>query len=210
MFFEVSRYKLHLSYNCDAHLKTQPGFLDVPRCVLVRDGCGGMMFFRKIFLVFFKLLEKLALVFLSIMVLIVFANVVMRNVFNYGLPWGDEVATLMMVWFGFLGIAIGVLERVHMSIELFTMKFPPRVIDSIIRAGYALVAFFGILMVRYGVQIMSVTSNSTMPATQWPSHVLYIVLPLSGALVAVNGLLVVCNLDKKILGMLTKTGGNRG
>jgi TRAP-type C4-dicarboxylate transport system permease small subunit len=126
------------------------------------------------------------------------------------MKWSDEISTLMMVWFGFLGIAIGILERMHISIEVFTMKLPEKVIDIIIRAGYIPIAGFGVLMVYYGIQIMSVTKNSTMPATQWPSSILYILLPISGVLVIVNSILVVFNLDKMILRELTEGegGGN--
>jgi TRAP-type C4-dicarboxylate transport system permease small subunit len=159
-------------------------------------------FLKKSFLLFFRLLENLAGFFMVVMVLIVFLQVVLRNVFRYGLPWTDEIATLMMVWFGFLGISIGVLERIHMSIEVFTMRFPEKIVDKIIRGGYILVALFGCLMLWYGIQIMRVTQNSTMPATQWPSSVLYIVLPLSGVLVALNSILVVFNLDKTIISLL--------
>jgi TRAP-type C4-dicarboxylate transport system permease small subunit len=158
-----------------------------------------MAFLKKIFFFFFRVLENLATIFMVIMVLVVFFNVLQRNFLKSSLKWSDEISTLMMVWFGFLGIAIGILERMHISIEVFTMKFPQKAIDIITRAGYILIAAFGILMVRYGIQIMSVTRNSTMPATQWPSSVLFIVLPLSGVLVIINSILVVFDLDKVIL-----------
>ncbi|MDR1932555.1 MAG: TRAP transporter small permease [Spirochaetales bacterium] len=165
--------------------------------------------FKKLFLLFFRLLENLATIFMSVMVLGVFLQVVLRNVFSYGLPWTDEIATLMMVWFGFLGISIGVLERIHMSIEVFTMKFSEKAKDIIIRGGYVLIAFFGCLMVWYGIQIIQVTKNSTMPATQWPSLIVYIVLPLSGILVLLNSFLVVFHLDKVIIDLIGKSGEAR-
>jgi TRAP-type C4-dicarboxylate transport system permease small subunit len=158
-----------------------------------------MAVLRKIFLLFFRLLENLAAFFMVVMVLIVFFNVLQRNILHSSQKWTDEISTLMMVWFGFLGIAIGVLERIHISIEVFTMKLPQRIIDVIVRAGYVFVAVFGALMIRYGAQIMSVTQNSTMPATKWPSSVLFVVLPVAGILVVLNSLLVVFNMDKAII-----------
>jgi TRAP-type C4-dicarboxylate transport system permease small subunit len=163
-----------------------------------------MAFLKKLFFLFFRALENLATFFMVIMVLVVFFNVLQRNFLKSSLKWSDEISTLMMVWFGFLGIAIGILERIHISIEVFTMKFPKKAIDIITRAGYILIAIFGFLMVRYGIQIMSVTKNSTMPATQWPSSVLYVMLPLSGVLVIINSILVVFNLDKAVLKELTR------
>jgi TRAP-type C4-dicarboxylate transport system permease small subunit len=161
-----------------------------------------MAVFKKVFLWFFRLLENLAAVFIVIMVLVVFFDVLQRNLIHRSMSWTQEIASLMMVWFGFIGIAIGALERIHISIEIFTMKLPPKVIEGIVRAGYLIIAFFGGLMVRYGVGIMEATRNTTMPATQWPSSVLYIILPVSGILIILNSFFVVFGLDTVILASL--------
>jgi TRAP-type C4-dicarboxylate transport system permease small subunit len=157
---------------------------------------------KKAYLIFSKILENFAALFMSIMVIVVFVNVVLRNLFNRGISWGDEIPTLLMVWFSFIGLAIGVLERMHMSIEIFTMKLSAKALDWLVRFGYLLIGLFGVLMVRYGVQIMGVVNRTTMPATQWPSSILYIILPLSGVLVVLNSFLVVTKLDQKILSEL--------
>ncbi|MDR1470722.1 MAG: TRAP transporter small permease [Spirochaetaceae bacterium] len=157
---------------------------------------------KKVYLVFSKILENFAALFMAIMVLVVFANVVMRNLFNRGISWGDEIPTLLMVWFSFIGLAVGVVEHVHMSIEIFTMKLSEKALDRLVRFGYLIVGIFGAFMVRYGTRIMGVVSRTTMPATQWPSSVLYIILPVSGVLVVLNSFLVATKLDRKILSAL--------
>jgi TRAP-type C4-dicarboxylate transport system permease small subunit len=163
-----------------------------------------MNLLKKAYLVFSKILENFAALFMAIMVIIVFVNVVMRNLFNRGISWGDEIPTLLMVWFSFIGLAIGVLERIHISIEVFTMKLSEKALDRLVRFGYLLIGVFGVLMVRYGAQIMGVVSRTTMPATQWSSSILYIILPISGVLVALNSFLVVSKLDQKILSELNR------
>lgn len=162
---------------------------------------------RHIFKLLFKVLENWSMFCMVLMVLVVFVEVIKRYVFRQGFPWSQEIATLMIVWFGFIGIAIGVLERIHMNIELFTRRFSPRVIRVIESAGYVLVFAFGAAMVYYGIQIMQVAGHSTLPATKWPSAMVYIVLPVSGFLVAVNALLCFLGADRKLVRLISGTAG---
>lgn len=154
---------------------------------------------KKAFRAVFKLLEWFAIICMVVMVAVVFFEVVKRYIFKQGFSWSQEVSTTMMVWFAFIGIAIGVLEKIHMSIEMFTAKLPRRVVAWIDSVDYLLIAAFGVLMIVFGVQIMQVTKNATLPATKLPSAVLYIILPLSGALVLLNGLIVAFRRDQAVL-----------
>lgn len=163
-----------------------------------------MKFAKACFHAFFRLLESFSMLCIVIMTVVVFVDVVLRYAFQSGFSWSQEIATLMMVWFGFLGIAIGVLEKLHMSIELFTMKLPVKIITWIERIDYFVISVFGILMVTYGVQIMHITSRATMPATKMPSAVLYIILPLAGILIALNGFIVASGKNEKILSYMNR------
>ena len=79
---------------------------------------------RKTFRVLFKVLEWFAMTCMVILTVIVFIDVILRYVFKQGFSWTQEVATLMLVWFSLIGMAIGVLEKIHISIEMFTAKLP--------------------------------------------------------------------------------------
>lgn len=147
----------------------------------------------------FKLLENTASVIMCIMVLIVFAQVVLRYFFKIGIFWGEEVTNLCMVWFGFIGIAVDVLEKRHISIEIFTNKLPPKALDLLIRFGYLLIAAFGVALIVKGIEIMKVMSYVTLPATKWSASISYIILPISGTLMLINALLVVLKKEHLIL-----------
>ena len=96
-------------------------------------------------------------------------------------------------------MAIGVLEKIHISIEMFTSKLPGKAIGVLESIDHVLMAIFGGLMVYYGIVIMNMTKLSTMPPTKLPSAVPYIILPLSGILVFLNALLVAAKRDSHIL-----------
>lgn len=157
-----------------------------------------MEFFRKLCRVLFKALEWFAMICMVVLTVIVFADVIMRYIFKQGFAWSQEVATLMMVWFSLIGMAIGVLEKIHISIEMFTAKLSPRALSVLESIDHLLIAAFGGLMVYFGIQIMVMTKLSTMPATKLPTSVLYVILPLSGILVVLNAILVAAKQDRKI------------
>ena len=157
-----------------------------------------MNFMRKLCRIVFKALEWFAMICMVILTCIVFTDVILRYIFKQGFAWTQEIATLMLVWFSLIGMAIGVLEKIHISIEMFTAKLPAKVISLLESLNHLLIAAFGGLMVYFGTLIMNMTKMSTMPATKMPSAVLYIILPLSGILVLLNAVLVAAKQDTKI------------
>lgn len=161
---------------------------------------------RKAFRVLFKALEWFAMICMVVLTVIVFVDVILRYIFKQGFAWTQEVATLMLVWFSLIGMAIGVLEKIHISIEMFTSKLPAKAISILESVDHILMAAFGGLMVYYGVVIMNMTKLSTMPATKLPSSVLYVILPLSGILVFLNAILVAAKRDKHILEDVPEAG----
>lgn len=154
---------------------------------------------RKAFRFLFRALEWFAMICMVILTGIVFIDVILRYIFKQGFSWTQELATLMLVWFSLIGMAIGVLEKIHISIEMFTSKLPAKAIGVLESIDHILMAVFGGLMVYYGIVIMDMTKLSTMPATKLPSAVLYVILPLSGILVFLNALLVAAKRDSHIL-----------
>ena len=146
----------------------------------------------------FKALEWFAIICMVILTIIVFMDVILRYTFRQGFSWTQEIATLMLVWFSLIGMAIGVLEKIHISIEMFTSKLPEKAIHALEVIDHILIAVFGGAMVYYGLLIMNMTKNSTLPATKMPSSVLYVILPLSGLLVVINAVLVALGQDKTI------------
>lgn len=157
-----------------------------------------MKFFHKVCRIIFKALEWFAMICMVVLTCIVFTDVVLRYIFKQGFSWTQEISTLMLVWFSLIGMGIGVLEKIHINIEMFTMKLPKKALSVLESVNYLLIAVFGGLMVYYGVLIMHMTKMSTMPATKLPSSVLYIILPLSGILVLLNAVLVAAKQDQKI------------
>lgn len=142
-------------------------------------------------------LETFILIALSAMVLIVTAQVFTRKLFNYVAPWSEEITLLLLVWFAFMGIAIGFREHIHIAMDSFTNLFGKRfnkIMDKII---FACVFAFGLYLVVYGWEFTLLMKDSTLPATKLPNSVIYFVMPITGIMICVYSALHFIGIDTR-------------
>ena len=71
--------------------------------------------------------SALLIVFILLMVLLAFAQVVLRVVFSTGIIWGDIFLRHSVLWVGFLGGALGISQKRHINIDALTHYMSPRV-----------------------------------------------------------------------------------
>jgi C4-dicarboxylate transporter DctQ subunit len=57
---------------------------------------------------------------LGFMVIFAFFQVVLRNVFDEGILWGDIVLRHLVLWVGFIGASMATRESKHINIDLFS------------------------------------------------------------------------------------------
>lgn len=55
---------------------------------------------------------------LSMMILMGFFQIVLRNFFDTGITWGDALVRYLVVWVGFIGAAIATREGKHINIDV--------------------------------------------------------------------------------------------
>jgi C4-dicarboxylate transporter DctQ subunit len=69
-------------------------------------------------------LEKfLVAVMLSVMIVLAFLQIVLRNVFSTGISWGDPLVRYLVLWVGFIGAGLATREGKHITIEVFSRWF---------------------------------------------------------------------------------------
>jgi TRAP-type C4-dicarboxylate transport system permease small subunit len=86
----------------------------------------------------------LIIFFLSVMILMAFGQVVLRNFFHTGIEWGDVFLRHMVLWLGFLGATIATGEGRHLKIEfanIFTNLFAAVVCYFLMGAAVSFVRF---------------------------------------------------------------------
>ena len=73
---------------------------------------------------YFWLLKALIAVFLAIMVVLVFGNVVLRYAFNSGITVSEEVSRWLFVWLTFLGAIVAMREHGHLGVDSLVKRLP--------------------------------------------------------------------------------------
>jgi len=82
---------------------------------------------------------------LSLMIILAFSQVVLRNLFDTGLLWGDTVVRHLVLWVGFTGAALAAREERHISIDALS-RFLPGISRHIARVLTSLFAVFVCLL----------------------------------------------------------------
>jgi TRAP-type C4-dicarboxylate transport system permease small subunit len=70
---------------------------------------------------FLARIEKLVVVFmLTLMILVAFSQIILRNFFATGISWGDAVVRYLVLWVGFVGAALATRENKHITIDVLS------------------------------------------------------------------------------------------
>lgn len=119
------------------------------------------------------------------LVICVVWQVFSRYVLNQPSTLTDELARFLMIWVGLLGAAYTVGAQRHLSIDLLAMSLNKRkqaVLSLLI--NLLICGFAGSVIVTGGIKLINKTlaTSQVSAAMQIPMGYVYIILPLSGAI----------------------------
>jgi TRAP-type C4-dicarboxylate transport system permease small subunit len=120
---------------------------------------------------------------LAAMSVIVFCQVFMRYVLNWGQAWTELSSIMIMSWFVFLGAAVGVRENFHLGFDVLLYVLPAgskRVLRTI---SDLVVLAFAIGMIYYGITLMELQRNEVMPSLGISGSFRYLPLTAGGVLI---------------------------
>ncbi|MCL2851507.1 MAG: TRAP transporter small permease [Defluviitaleaceae bacterium] len=127
-----------------------------------------------------RLEEIIASSLLIITSLIVFMQVILRYGFNFTLPWVEESARYMIVWFVFLGASIGVRENAHPSMDTLQQALPGFLKPIFRMIVVVICMIFCVIVIRSGMNVVisAYGMGSTSPALQMPLFIPYLAVPV--------------------------------
>ena len=131
-------------------------------------------------------------VFLAIMVVLVFGNVVLRYVFNSGITISEELSRWLMVWLTFLGAIVALREHAHLGVDTLVRALPAigRRICFILSYGLMLYADWLLLAGSWRQTI--ITAGDRAPATNLSVGLFYgagIVFGVSAGIILIYDLI---------------------
>src|SRR5208283_1080851 len=131
----------------------------------------------------FAALTWAAMAMLLIMTVLIFMDVFCRYLLDFSIFWAGEVSLILMIWFTFIVLAIGVRKKNHIAIVFILSGLPDKIQTGIVaRVVDGFTFIFGVLFVYFGIELCKLGSYSTLAATDLPSYTEYIFIPVRGLL----------------------------
>jgi len=137
---------------------------------------------------FERLEEGLLALFLGLMTVITFAQVVARYVFNYSFVWALELSMFLFGALIFLGISYGVRVHAHIGVDALVRVLPPRtarivgVIACLLCLVYASIVFYGSWVYVDRIHTIGILAQD-IPIPQWVPR---LVMPLGYGLLFIR------------------------
>lgn len=108
-----------------------------------------------------QILAWLMVLFLALMVVMVFGNVVMRYGFNSGITLSEELSRWLFVWMTFLGGVVALNERAHLGTDSLIARLPVAGRKLCLAASLALMLFVCWLIFRGAWEQVKINWDST-------------------------------------------------
>ena len=106
---------------------------------------------KKINDLFFRLAEFVLVIMLSLMVIMVFGNVVLRYGFNSGLISSEELSRFLFIWVTFLGAIVAMRDNAHLGLDTLIRVLPGAgkrfcfALSNLLMLGCCVLMFYGTL-----------------------------------------------------------------
>lgn len=99
---------------------------------------------------------------LSLMAILVFANVVLRYVFNSGITWSEELSRYLFIWLIFLGAIAALKDNQHLGVDMIVKKLSPglRKIAFLLSNGVVLYILWLVFEGSWKITLLNVNADS--------------------------------------------------
>ncbi len=167
-----------------------------------------MKILRTLSNVLVRIETTLLVVFLSVMVVFAFGQVVLRNVFGTSLLWIDPLVRQTVLWAGFVGAALATSDDRHISIDAFTKFLSPqtKVTVKIITGLAAAVVTFFLALAAWGFLREEIASGGDR-FLGLPSWAHLVIIPAGYGVIAVHFLIGAAERALERFGRGGKEGG---
>jgi TRAP-type C4-dicarboxylate transport system permease small subunit len=111
-------------------------------------------------------IETAGAVLLAVMTLIIIWQIIARfRIIHIISPWTEEVAMILLVWFGLTGAAIGIRKHLHIGVEFVTTLFPESIQKIMMIVVDILLACFSVFLLVKGGELAWALKDTDTPAT---------------------------------------------
>ena len=133
-----------------------------------------------------KYLTVLVCIFMVLMVVDVFLQVLFRFVIEKPLSWSEEVSRYLFVWIVWIGAALVFADKAHVGIDLLVIKFSSRWQRRIEITVYLVFLFPMCIMLYQGFALATLNMNQPSAALRMPMGIPYAAIPIAAFVMILN------------------------
>jgi TRAP-type transport system small permease protein len=151
--------------------------------------------------IYCKLLEVAMALFLGLMVLMVFGNVVLRYGFNSGIAISEELSRWLFVWVTFMGAVVALKEHGHLGTDLLIARISLRGKKVCLAISYILMLGLCGVLFKGAWEQTKINLSSTSAAMEVSMGIFF----ATGLMFAVlGGLIIARDLYRLLTGQLSE------
>ena len=134
----------------------------------------------------------------TIALIALFVNVVLRYGFNYTLAWSEELVRIVIIYSTFIGASVAVKRRAMIKIDAVVQIFP-KLETALTNYTNILMLIFAGMMMYYGYKMaeLQVITHQKTIIMQIPLVYLYAIMPVMGIMVFLRTVQVMIQDAKK-------------
>jgi C4-dicarboxylate transporter DctQ subunit len=125
---------------------------------------------------------------LALFVLLLFAQIMMRQLFGYNIAWSEELSTYMFVWFAYLGAVVAAKMSAHNRVTVHFRYMPKWMSSSLLTLADLLWVAFNVYFVWLSYDFVFNKMNLFWKAQTLgiPMKYIYMILPAAFALMTLR------------------------
>lgn len=147
-----------------------------------------MKLLKKIEIIIANLEEYLLVTSLITMVLLGATQVILRNFFNTGINWGEQLVRALVLWVGFLGASLATRRNKHINIDIMSKFIKNEKIKKIKNFFINIISIVivGILF-KVSIDFLIVEIESNIKTfLNIPTWIIFLIVPISFFIIALR------------------------
>lgn len=113
---------------------------------------------------------------------------ILFRVFFDSLVWTEEISRYLLVWSTFLGATMAYYRGMHINVTFVVDAMPQKIQKSVQTLAILASMVFFALAIKYGIDYMTIQIFQVSAALRVPMKWVYLVMPLSFAIMFLHGL----------------------
>ncbi len=138
-----------------------------------------------------KLEDGILITLLLVMIIMAVLQIVLRNMFNSGILWGDGLVKVLVLWIGLVGAMIASRDNNHISIDVISRYLPESVkkLSDLLIYGFTTLVCGTMAYFSYTFVLLEKTDGMTAFA-QVPAWICESIIPIAFGIICIRYLIL--------------------